>query len=54
VDEQFDAPKFVEEFDQGLFDGRVSEELTKLTQGQLAEVAVLLAARIKARIEDYS
>lgn len=52
--EEFDATKFVDQFHQGLFDGRVNEELSKLTQDQLAEVALLLAARIKGRMDASS
>jgi hypothetical protein len=31
MDEEFDATEFVDQFHQGLFDGRVNEELAKLT-----------------------
>jgi hypothetical protein len=51
--DQFDAAKFVDQFDQGLLDGRLNEELTKLTQEQLAEVALLLATRAKGQEHGY-
>ena len=51
MDEEFDATKFIDQFHQGLFDGRVHEELAKLTQDQISEVALLLAARIKGRMD---
>ena len=48
MDQKFDAAKFVEQFDHGLLDGRLDEELAKLTQEQLTEVALLLARLVKA------
>jgi hypothetical protein len=54
MDEEFDAIKFVDQFHQGLFDDRVHEELAKLTQDQISEVALLLAARIKGRMDASS
>lgn len=54
MDEEFDATKFIDQFHQGLFDGRVHEELAKLTQDQISEVALLLAARIKGRMDASS
>jgi hypothetical protein len=43
MDQEFNASKFVEQFDTGEFNGRLHEELIKLSQEQLAEVALLLA-----------
>ena len=54
MDQEFDATKFAEQFDQGLLDGRLDQELTKLTQDQLTEVELLLAAIIEGRMEESS
>jgi hypothetical protein len=40
------ASEFVEQLNQGLLDGRLNEELVKLSQGQ-PEVALLLAELVK-------
>jgi hypothetical protein len=54
MDQEFDATKFAEQFDQGSLDGGLDQKLTKLTQDQLTEVALLLAAIIEGRMEESS
>jgi hypothetical protein len=54
MDQEFDATEFVEQFQQGLLDGRLSDELSKLSQEQLTEVTLLLAALIEGRLEESS
>jgi hypothetical protein len=49
MDQEFNAANFVEQFDKGALDGRLHEELIKLSQEQLGEVALLLAALVKGK-----
>ena len=45
---QFDAAEFMRKFDAGVFDGRMFEELDRLSQDQLEEVAALFTIRLSA------
>ena len=45
----FDASKFLERLNRGEFDGRVTEEIRKLTPEQLEQVALLRAQQLKKR-----
>ena len=45
---QFDAAEFMRKFDAGVFDGRMFEELDRLSQDQLEEVAALFTKRLSA------
>jgi hypothetical protein len=41
MDEVFDAAKFLEQLDQGAFDGHLNEEFRQLSREQLEQVAFL-------------
>ena len=43
----FDPATFLRDLDEGKFDGRIREELDRLTDGQLREVSRLLTKRFE-------
>jgi hypothetical protein len=45
---EFDPDQFLEKLNQGLFDGRLNEEIQKLSSEQLEQIARLLTARLAA------
>lgn len=48
--QQFDARDFLSQINQGRFDGCLIEELEKLTQAELEQVAFLMAGRIQEKV----
>ena len=46
---QFSAEAFLRDLNEGRFDGRLGEELSGLTSGQLLEVSRLMAKQISAK-----
>ncbi len=50
MEQKFDAVKFVEHMNQGDYDGRLQEELCKLSAGQLKDVSVQVTVIVKKRL----
>ncbi len=49
MSETFDAQKFLDRLNLGQFDGRIPEELRKLTHEQIEEVALLMIKHTKEK-----
>jgi hypothetical protein len=49
--ETFDAQKFLDRLSLGEFDGRIPEELRKLTHEQIEEVALLMIKQTQEQAE---
>jgi hypothetical protein len=49
ADRPFDAAEFLERLNRGEFDGRVHQEIRKLSQEQLEQIALLMAKHLKEK-----
>jgi hypothetical protein len=47
MNDPFDSERFLERMQSGEFDGRIVDEMAKLTTAQLEQVAALLAIQLK-------